>query len=255
MLEKLSSVALSAGELILARPSFSVEEKAGHANFVTDIDKRVQDVIISGLRGILPSAAIIAEEQDNNSLTDAPTWIIDPIDGTTNFIHDYRQSCVSIALLENRDPVIGLVYQPYSKELFIAEKGKGTKLNGKCVHVSDNDYPHALVSIGTSPYNPELASKSLALALKYLNECSDFRRSGSAAIDLCNVCCGRSDFYFEMILKPWDYAAGALLVTEAGGVFKTPLSQTDADFSKPQAVFASNQICFEQALKRFYEYA
>lgn len=255
MIERLQSIALTASEIITNRPSFSIEEKYGHANFVTDIDKRVQDAIVSGLTDLLPGSCIIAEEQDNGKLSDLPTWIIDPIDGTTNFIHDYRQSCVSIALLKNREPIIGLVYQPYSQEMFIAEKGKGTTLNGHHVHVSANDYSHALVSIGTSPYNTELAEKSLKLALKYLHECSDIRRSGSAAIDLANVACGRSDFFFEMTLKPWDFAAGALLISEAGGRFITPFCDSEADFSAPHAVFASNLICFDTAFSRFLEYA
>ena len=251
MRSKLEAIARKAGEIILEREAFRVEEKEGHANYVTTIDQHVQDYLMDALLNLLPGSVVIGEEKENDVLGDEPTWIIDPVDGTTNLIHDFRVSSVSIALLENKKPVLGVVYQPYTNELFSAEAGKGCCLNGKPVHAAKNDLKHALVGFGTSPYNEELAQKSMDLALLFLRKAADIRRTGSAAVDLAYVACGRQDVFFEWILKPWDYAAGALLVTEAGGTLEMPLSQTGIDFSKPQAVLATNGVCTKEAGELF----
>lgn len=247
----LEQIARNAGKIILDREAFRVEEKEGHANYVTTIDQHVQEYLENALLAFMPGSVVIGEEKENDALGDEPTWIIDPVDGTTNLIHDFRLSSVSIALLKNKKPVLGVVYQPYTDELFSAEAGKGCFLNGKPVHTAKNDLKHALVGFGTSPYNEELAQKSMDLALTFLRHASDIRRTGSAAIDLAYVACGRQDVFFEWTLKPWDYAAGALLVMEAGGTLEMPLSETGMDFGRPQAIVAANGVCSEDAMKLF----
>ena len=241
-------IAREAGNIILSFGEFHVEEKEGHANFVTDVDCAVQDYLAGALSSLLPGSAFIGEEQDNDALTDAPTWIIDPVDGTTNLIHNCRQSAVSIALLENRQPVLAAVYQPYTDELFFAEKGCGATLNGQKISASQHPFERALVCFGTSPYNAELAEKSLKLALSFLQNAADIRRSGSAALDLAHIACGRQDVFFEVVLKPWDFAAGALLVTEAGGRFMMPFEDGCIRFDCPRGVLAANSRCAERAL-------
>ena len=255
MLERLEQIARRAGEGILARPEFETHEKTGHANFVTTIDEQTQRFLEEETHKLLPEARIIGEEKENSDLTEEYTWVIDPVDGTTNLIHDYRQSAISIALLRDKRPVLGLIYQPYSREMFTAELGKGAYLNGKPIHVAQNDAAHALVAFGTSPYNAELAERGIALAYRYLRTCTDIRRTGSAAIDLTNLACGRTDAYFELRLSPWDFAAGALIVSEAGGVFTMPLSPTGLDFSRPQAVLAATPACFDAVYGIFEEEA
>jgi len=246
MKQALQSIVRRAGELILNAEEFRVEQKEGHANFVTDVDEQVQRFLISELQSLLPGSAVIGEEQENDELTDRPTWVIDPLDGTTNFIHGYRFSAISVALLEKRSPIMGVVYQPYTKELFFAEKGKGAFLNDHPIHVSPTKMEQALIGFGTSPYNAELAEKSMAAALHFLKHAADVRRGGSAALDLAYVAAGRHDVYFELILRPWDYAAGSLLVEEAGGRFAMPtLSQPD--YGQSAAVLAANAECFEIA--------
>ena len=116
-------IAREAGRIILGFGEFRVEEKEGHGNFVTTVDCAVQDYLADALSALLPGSRFIGEEQENDALTDEPTWVIDPVDGTCNLIHNYRQSAVSIALLENQQPVLAAVYQPYTDELFFAEKG------------------------------------------------------------------------------------------------------------------------------------
>lgn len=250
--EGVLAIAKGAGEIILGFGDFSVEEKEGHANFVTDVDCAVQDYLQSALTRLIPGSAFIGEEKENDALTDAPTWIIDPVDGTTNLIHNLRTSAVSIALCEGGRPVLGAVYQPYTDEMFFAELGRGAFLNGHPIHVSATPFERALVAFGTSPYNPELAKTSMSMALSCLQNAADVRRSGSAALDLASVACGRSDAFFELTLKPWDYAAGALLVTEAGGKFLMPLCPEGVRFDRPEAILAVNSACEEGMLSLFH---
>ena len=255
MKDALLKIVRRAGEIIRRREDMIVEEKEGHANFVTTIDENVQAYLLEALHALRPDAVAIGEEKINDALTEAPTWIVDPVDGTTNLIHDYRASAVSIALLENREPVAGAVYNPYTDEFFYAEKGKGATLGGRPIHVSDFPLKKALVAFGTSPYNAELAKVSLDLAHAFLLSAADIRRSGSAALDLAHLACGRHDVFFELNLKPWDYAAGALLVTEAGGTFEMPLCENGADFSRNTAILATNGVCCKSAHEVFDPFA
>ena len=178
MREKLMQIARTAGNFFSARALSEIDQKEGHANFVTNIDREVEEYLQQALFSLLPGSQIIGEEKENSALTDAPTWIVDPVDGTTNLIHDYRCSAVSIALCEKRKPVIGLIWQPYMQEMFYAEAGCGADLNGTPIHVSEQPFDKALVAFGTSPYHTELAEKSMELALAYLHTCADVRRSG-----------------------------------------------------------------------------
>lgn len=247
MKQQLTRILQHAGEMMLGRGDFAVEQKAGHANFVTSVDKAVEEYLRGELLRLLPGSVMIGEEQKNEPLTDAPTWIVDPIDGTTNFIHNYRTSAVSVALAEGGKPVIGAVFQPYTQELYYAQLGKGADCNGEPLHVTDNPLPRALVGFGTAPYNEELAQRSLELALHFLRAASDVRRCGSAALDLAYVAAGRQDAFFELILNPWDYAAGALLVTEAGGRFTMPQLPAP-DYGVSTSILAANAVCFDGAL-------
>ena len=254
MKQKLQAIIREAGEIILNAEAFRVEAKEGHANFVTSVDEEVQRFLTEKLLALLPGSELIGEEQENAPLSDAPTWVIDPLDGTTNFIHNYHFSSVSVALLQNGRPVIGAVLQPYTGELYYAEKGKGAFLNDKPIHVSSTPIEQALVGFGTSPYEAELAEKSMQAALMFLRRSADVRRCGSAALDLAYVAAGRQDVFFELILRPWDYAAGALLVTEAGGCFAQP-QLSGQNFGQTTAIMAANANCFETAaewLKPFW---
>ena len=242
-------IAREAGRIIRDADDFRVEEKEGHGNFVTTVDCAVQDYLFGALAELLPGSCFIGEEQENDALTDAPTWVIDPVDGTCNLIHDYRQSAVSIALLENKRPALAAIYQPYTDELFFAVKGCGATLNGKKISVSSHPFSRALVCFGTSPYHPALAERSMKLALSFLLSAADIRRSGSAALDLANVACGRQDVFFEITLKPWDFAAGALLVTEAGGRLLMPFEDGEIRFDCSRGILATNAPCMDEALK------
>ena len=255
MIQALQSIVRSAGEIILRCEGFRVEQKEGHANFVTSVDEEVQRFLIDELKKLLPDSLIIGEEQENEPLTDAPTWVIDPLDGTTNFIHGYRFSAISVALMENGVPVLGVVYQPYTKELFYAEKGKGAFLNDQPIRVSAIPMEQAVIGFGTSPYDAELAEKSMAAALHFLQHAADIRRMGSAALDLAYVAAGRHDVFFELMLRPWDYAAGLLLVEEAGGRFAMP-ALSSIDYSQTTGILAASPVCMKTAeewLKPYFD--
>lgn len=195
-------------------------EKPGSANFVTAYDVRVQQVLMEKLTEILPSAKFFAEEKENSGddTKSGLCFVIDPIDGTTNFIHDYKSSAISVGLLSDGKPVFGAVYDPYKDEMFTAHVGEGAFCNGQAIHVSDYDLPHSLVCFGTSPYyKDELADETFSLAKDLFLKSADIRRGGSAAVDMCAVACGRMDVFFENRLSPWDYMASYVIITEAGG--------------------------------------
>lgn len=190
----------------------------GRADFVTDRDIEVQEFIKNSLQEWYPDIRFMGEETGYFDVGNKPTWILDPIDGTMNFIKDYRQSACSLALYDGKEIVFGVIYHFFSGEVFHAVRGKGAFLNGRPIHVSEVDTLHdALVSTGTSPYYKELSEENFRIFCEVFRKSNDIRRIGSAAIDLANVACGRQDAYIEKHLKAWDCAAGILLVQEAGG--------------------------------------
>ena len=211
MIERLEAIVREAGEHMLAFQNPKTFVKEGHYNFVTEADLFVESFLIERIQPLAPGACFYAEEQDNQALTDSPTWVIDPIDGTTNYMRGRGVSSISVALLEGKEPVLGMVYDPYKEELFLAEKGKGATRNGQAIHVSDTPFERALVCFGTSPYDASLARKTTSLLWPFLRDAGDLRRCGSAALDLCDLACGRSDVFFELKLSPWDFAAGGLI--------------------------------------------
>jgi len=219
MMEQLIPMVQSVKPMFLNRErALHVKEK-GAADFVTQVDVAVQEYVKQRLKERYPQIQFMGEEQDNSQVDfKQPVWILDPVDGTTNLVHDYRCSALSLALWDGTCLRLGIVYQPYTEELFCAEKGKGARLNGAPIHVSETrSLARSLVSIGTSPYRHELAEENFRLFKEVFLKCSDIRRLGSAAVDLAYVACGRTDAFLEKNLKPWDFAAGVLLVEEAGG--------------------------------------
>ncbi len=237
-----------AGARIAHVSETSVHEKAGHCNYVTETDVAIEEYLKVELLRSLPGSRFFAEEQENEQLTDAYTWVVDPIDGTMNFIAGRRASCVSVALLHEKKPVLSMIYQPFADELFTAIRGEGALLNGRPIRVSDKPFEKALTDMGTAPYYAELAHATAFCFERFLTLGNDIRRVGSAALDCCDIACGRADIFFELRLSPWDYAAGALLITEAGGEFRMPW-ETETDFGKPACILAANPRCIEQALR------
>ena len=245
MINSICEIARKASEIILnADRNMHTDQKAGHGNFVTENDIKVQAFIERELGILFPDAVFIGEEGDGSAvLTDGDCFIVDPIDGTCNFMYDYKMSAISIALLRNREVAAGVIYQPYLDEMFYAEKGKGAYLNGEKIAASSNTIGNSLVIFGSSPYYPELCDKTLDICKNLMKTVRDIRRSGSAASDLAWIAAGRSDLFFELRLSPWDFAAGSLICTEAGAVITQP-DGTPLDFSKKCGVAAGSKASF-----------
>ena len=228
----IEKIALEAGNII---KSASLEEigtvsKEGHANFVTKYDRLVQEYLIDALKGLLPEASFVGEEEGQEAFREeykkGYTFVIDPIDGTSNFMKGYRPSVTSIGLLLNGAPYLGVVYSPFTEELFSAEKGQGAACNGKTLLPCEDPLDRSLVLMGTAPYYETHVSKSaFLLGHYYLLNSIDIRRSGSAAYDLCQVATGRAGLFYEPRLCLWDYTAGAVILEEAGGVITDMLGK------------------------------
>jgi len=206
-----------AARLMLDFSDPAVYSKGRHADFVTEADVAVQDFLLTHLSRVFPDARFLAEEGEGQTLTDAFTFIIDPIDGTTNYFRQRRSSMISIGAVEGKESVFGLIYDPYRDEMFHAEPGKGAWCNTDRLRVADMPFEKALIGFGTGPYYEELFDVTSRSFAALLPRVADIRRTGSACLDLCDVAAGRSDGHFEWRLQPWDYCAGTLLVEEAGG--------------------------------------
>lgn len=224
LLDAICNTAKECGKTILQadRAALGILEKSCHRDLVTKYDPLVQELAVTRLSKQFPQASFLCEEEDSHIGTDDELlFVIDPIDGTANFAWDYHLSCISIAAASGGEVIAGAVYNPYLDELFFAAKGRGAYLNGQPIHVTDRDLEDCLLVFGTSPYDPECTQKTLELLQTLYPKCSDLRRSGSSALDLCSVAAGRTGLYFEMRISPWDYAAGMLIVREAGGLCLT----------------------------------
>lgn len=235
---QVSAILRQAGDMIRNHMFSDVREKGDQTNLVTDMDVTVQKFLIEKLSEILPGSGFLAEEDDVHEETDGFLWVIDPIDGTTNYIYDYRHSAISVALLEHHEAVFGAVYDPYLDEMFITAKGQGAYRNDERIHVSQRELASSLIMCGTTPYEKEFAQETFDIMRRMFLAGKDIRRSGSAVLDLCYVACGRVDGFYEQRLSPWDYAAGVLLILEAGGKIVT--LDGDMQYAKRIGLIAGN---------------
>lgn len=243
-MQKLFEIVREGGALFRNRKEAAHVHVKGVSDYVTEVDFHVQELIRTKLMQEWPQVQFMGEEKDNSEIDfSKAVWILDPVDGTTNLIHDFRQSAVSLALYDGGKPVCGVVYQPYTEELFHAVSGSGEAFfNGEPIHVSGAArMEECLISIGTAPYEHEYAERNFELFKKIFLDCQDIRRLGSAAVDLAYVACGRTDAFFEMNLKPWDFAAGRILVEEAGGTV-TDFEGNSPDFRNKGSILGSNGI-------------
>lgn len=225
----------------------------GRSNFVTDRDVAVQEAMRRGLTALYPDYGFFSEEQENERDFSRPTWLLDPIDGTANFITHYRQSAISLALYRDGAVVFGAVYNPFTDEMFTAERGKGAYLNGAPIHVDGGvELQQALIELGTTPYYKERVHEVGRLAAEILLRASDLRRCGSAALALCYVADGRLGGMMEGILQPWDFAAGMLIATEAGAV-ASDWNGNPLDPRSPSSVLAAALQLYDEILKLIQE--
>lgn len=226
-------------------------ELKGKANLVTQADVASQQVILNTIQAYFPTHNLLAEENGIKNTGSDYTWVIDPIDGTTNFAHTFPQCSISIALFDKQTPIVAGVANPINHEVFLAKKGQGATLNGKSIRVSSVKTLQESLLVTGFPYNRfERLPQLLKRFGLFLNSCHDVRRLGSAALDLCWLAAGRLDGYWEDNLNPWDVAAGTLILQEAGGKVTdftgTPFKDI---FSYGKTLLASNSLIHEEMLQ------
>lgn len=248
VLERTKEVAKAAGAFIREeRKNFDLDkvEQKGLNDLVSYVDKEAEKIIVSRLEVILPEADFITEEGTASRDGKAYTWIIDPLDGTTNFIHGLPVYAVSIGLRHEDEIVLGVVYEINQDECFYAVKGHGAYLNGNRIHVSRaKSLGESLIATGFPYSGFSKIDDYLKILRSLMEKCHGVRRVGSAAMDLCYVASGRAEGFFEYNLKPYDVAAGAIIVTEAGGKMTDFRQGTDYLFGGD--VLASNNHIHEE---------
>ncbi len=229
--KQIESLALDAGSMILAADTsdlrdVTVDTKSGRRDLVTSMDLEIQKMLMTELQKLIPSCRFLCEEavpaMQTAMITNADEinrgvcFIIDPIDGTANFVHGNHHSCTSIAMTVDGETQIGVVYDPYLDELFSARKGCGCSLNGRLLPVFDTSIKSEITVFGTAPYDDATNAPTFRLAHLLYELSADVRRTGSAALDCCWTACGRFGLYAELGLSSWDYAAGKLIAEETG---------------------------------------
>ena len=232
-----------AGALLTTPSAVQTVVPKSRTDFVTNVDLTVQNTLRGQLEQLAPAVQFLGEEGEKAAIDlRRPFWILDPVDGTTNLIHQFGHSAVSLALAENGQVCFGIVYQPYTGECFTARRGKGAFLNGRPIRVSGADrLADSLLSTGTVPGRRDLSDQAFYQMRALYDRCQDIRRAGCASLDLCWVACGRLEGYVELALQPWDYAAGLLLVEEAGGRVTTP-NGAPLSLLEGSGVLASNGL-------------
>lgn len=243
--------ARSAGNIIVRAlqrlDTVKIAEKRPN-DYVTEVDQRAEQEIISIIQKAYPSHGILAEES-GESLGDDYTWIIDPLDGTRNFIHGFPHFAISIGVSHKGKMEYGLIYDPLRQELFTAARGKGAHLNDRRIRVSDRkNFNETLLGTGFAYRHRD---SDVILPEKILQAiipaCGDIRRAGAATLDLAYVACGRFDGFWEFGLKPWDFAAGILLIKEAGGIVCDPMG--GESYLKTGDIVAANPTLMRHFLK------
>ena len=220
LLELALRAATEAGTFLKARPDgFDIETKSTAIDIATQMDREAEEMIVSRILGEREGDGIIAEEGAARESRSGVTWVIDPLDGTVNYLYDLPGWCVSIACKDADGTLVGVVHAPtLENTTWSAIRGGGAFRNGQAIHVSDeSELSRALIGTGFA-YSMEVRKEQVRVIQDLLPQCRDIRRLGAAAVDLCHVASGTLDGYFEVGLKEWDKAAGALIITEAGGV-------------------------------------
>ncbi len=245
-MEKTLVSALRAAGSIMAKNIRAVKQisKKGAVDIVTQVDHACEKKIIGLIKKNFPNHSILAEESGSADGHEYK-WVIDPLDGTINFAHSFPMSTVSIAVEQQGEIILGGVYDPFRKELFLARKGQGATLNGKKIHVSDIDKLDRSLLCTGFPYDQRQHADDYLIYFKnFLINSQAVRRCGSAAMDLCNLACGRFDGFWEFKLNPWDTAAASLIVKEAGGTV-TDFSGNPYSIYKPEILATNGKIYAE----------
>ncbi|GAB3203093.1 myo-inositol-1(or 4)-monophosphatase [Pontibacter aydingkolensis] len=228
-------------------------EMKGFNNLVSYVDKQAEEQLVEGLRELLPEAGFITEEETDNTKGERFNWIIDPLDGTTNFTHSLPAYSVSVALMDGKEVVLGVVYEPNRDECFWAYKGGGAFCNDKQINVSEaKTIGDSLIATGFPYYEFGLTQQYLKVLGSFMGKSHGVRRLGSAALDLAYVAIGRFEGFFEYNLNAWDVAGGAIIVQEAGG--KLSKFTAGGDYIFGREIVASNGHVHQEMLDTIAEH-
>lgn len=252
MREQLESLARRAGELALCGALSSGVHTKGQADFVTDADLAVSDFLGRELPLLIPGSRVLSEEGAHEESLAGKLFIIDPIDGTTNLMYHMNLSAVSIGYLEDGEIQLAAVYNPFTREMFSAQRGQGAFLNGEPIRVNqDAAIASALLAFEVGPATLDTQQDFLACMIRLHRAGRGIRLTGSAALDLCYVACGRFSAAAFHYLYPWDYAAGWLILSEAGGRLTLMDGGRPTLMGRSQPLLASNGALHEEVLRAF----
>ncbi|MBR2451696.1 MAG: inositol monophosphatase [Rikenellaceae bacterium] len=236
---------------VIETQPINIIQKEGFSNIVTNLDLRIQQLLIENLSHLITDCGFLCEESDFIDTQNKEfVWIIDPIDGTMNFSRGIPNFCISVALMQNKEILLGVVYNPTTKEMFSATRGGGAHLNNKIIKVSERNYEDGILCTAMSLYKKQYAKICSDIILDAYLECNDIRRFGSCALELCYLAMGVCELFFEFRVMPWDYAAGYLILSEAGGILSGYNNQ-NLNIDKPTLLIGANNITNHQKLITF----
>lgn len=224
---------------LLTQGAFTTTEKNTVVNIVTSADIAIQEFLQARLCALLPGSDFFGEEEPTGKTFGEYMWVVDPIDGTANFSRGIGEYAISVALLRNDTPVLGIVYKPQGDILYSAVKNGGAQRNGVPIHVSDATFAEGIFCTAMSLYRKEYANDCMKVIADAYAQCNDVRRFGSCALELCYLAEGICDLYFEFRVFPWDHAAAALILQEAGGIIRGQNAQP-LPFDRTTPVIAAN---------------
>lgn len=255
MLDKVIEISKIAGEIIREgfRKNFSIEYKTNLSNLVTEIDKKSEETIIDFVKKEFPTHSVLAEETGSHKAGSEYLWVIDPLDGTSNFAHGLPIFAVSIGVQKNGKTICGVVYDVMRDEIYSAEKGSGSFRNGEKLQVSSNYDIRKSMLVTGFPYNvAENPDHVFERFIEFMKNARAVRRLGSAAIDMCYVAAGVFDGFWEVSLHPWDVCAGNLIVEEAGGIITNFAGEKIDIYSKQ--LLATNKKVHEKMIEILKHY-
>ena len=237
MITQVINIVRKASELMVT--DVMVEQKGNESNFVTSADVNVQRFLEKQLTSLIPNSTFLGEESVDDIIESEYMWVVDPIDGTANFIRGLGSSVISVGLVKNGKTHLGVIYDPYKDEMFYAERGKGAFLNGKQIYVSKRDFRHSIICSAASQYDKTLAQPCFNIIQQVHCQADDFRRFGAAALEMAYLAAGRIELFFEIRLFPWDMTAGEIIVEEAGGYIEH-LYEDHLPLDRPSGILISN---------------
>lgn len=229
-------------------------DKGSVENYVTNVDLQIEQRLREELGALIPEADFIGEESNSKNASSEYAWIVDPIDGTANFVRGIKECCISVGLVKNGNPVLGVVYAPWLCEMYAAEEGCGATLNGEKIVTSKRDFRTAIHYMSSSSYNKDKADDMVGFIKWILPTIEDVRRFGSAAMALCNIAAGRIETYFVQGIYPWDICAGLCILKEAGGNYLFHSEEVDVWKEQSDLMAANSNLNLEQLYSAYDMY-